>query len=338
MHMDLTDDGLALVAKNGGIYFADGSSVEKIGNSIIDEGFYWSAEGVKSASSGSLLAWFAPTRPDRSLVAYDTRERQVLAEVPTPGCGPHDCRLAAVVGDRVYWSTPDSYSFCTRVQFCAGRPLTALDVPSGRVFETEAKALMEDLRAYPRGFVASDTFARGQVVTDESNWQATVFTPQGSTLELRRLIRRDGVEELFGFGGFDTTGRRLNLRLPEGYTPAATDYALFQWLDDDRFAVMAGAVHNEFGWNGFSGYGDILVCDIAREECTLAVPGPLACLPAMAGAPPARSTSRRAELIQAPATVVHRPTNAPPKAHIIEHRDVRQFAASRTPCNALSCR
>jgi hypothetical protein len=37
---------------------------------------------------------------------------------------------------------------------------------------------------------------------------------------------------------------------------------------------MAGAVHNEFGWNGFSGYGDILVCDIAREECTLAVPGP----------------------------------------------------------------
>ena len=50
MHMDLTDDGLALVAKNGGIYFADGSSVEKIGNSNIDEGFSWSAEGVKSAS------------------------------------------------------------------------------------------------------------------------------------------------------------------------------------------------------------------------------------------------------------------------------------------------
>ena len=90
--MDLTDDGLALVANNGGIYFADESSVEKIGNSNPDEVvFSWSAEGVKSASSGSLLAWFAPTRPDPSLVAYDTRERRILAEVPIPGCGPNDC-------------------------------------------------------------------------------------------------------------------------------------------------------------------------------------------------------------------------------------------------------
>lgn len=50
-------------------------------------------------------------------------------------------------------------------------------------------------------------------------------------------------------------------------------YVLFQWLDDDRFAVMAGAAHNEFGWNGLPGYGDILVCDIARERCTLAAKG-----------------------------------------------------------------
>lgn len=45
-------------------------------------------------------------------------------------------------------------------------------------------------------------------------------------------------------------------------------------LDDDRFAVMAGAAHSRFGWNGFRGYGDILVCDIARERCELAVEGP----------------------------------------------------------------
>ena len=36
---------------------------------------------------------------------------------------------------------------------------------------------------------------------------------------------------------------------------------------------MAGATH-DFGLSGWSGYGDILVCDIARERCTLAVPGP----------------------------------------------------------------
>ena len=202
LHMDLTDDGLALVANNGGIYFADESSVEKIGNSNIKEVFRWSADDVKTSTAGSLLAWFAPTRPDPSLVAYDTRKRRILAEVPTPGCGPNLCQLVAVVGDRVYWSTPDSHSFCTRVQFCAGRPLMALDVPSGRVFETKAKALMEDLRAYPRGFVAGDAFATGRVMTDE-NFQATVFTPQGSTLELRRVVRvKANDDEVFGFGGF----------------------------------------------------------------------------------------------------------------------------------------
>ena len=110
-------------------------------------------------------------------------------------------------------------------------------------------------------------------MTDENNIQATVFTPQGSTLELRRVARvKANGDEVFGFGGFDTTGRRLNLRLPEGYTPAENPYVLFQWLDDDRFAVMPGATHEN--GHGFSGYGDILVCDIAREECTLAVPGP----------------------------------------------------------------
>jgi hypothetical protein len=69
------------------------------------------------------------------------------------------------------------------------------------------------------------------------------------------------------YGGFDTRGRRLHLRLPSGYTPAGAPYELLQWLDDDRFAVMAGATH-EFGLSGWSGYGDILVCDIARERCT----------------------------------------------------------------------
>ena len=65
LHMDLTDDGLAMVANNGGIYFADESSVEKIGNSTIDEVFRWSADDVKTSTAGSLLAWFAPSRPDR---------------------------------------------------------------------------------------------------------------------------------------------------------------------------------------------------------------------------------------------------------------------------------
>jgi hypothetical protein len=37
---------------------------------------------------------------------------------------------------------------------------------------------------------------------------------------------------------------------------------------------MAGAVPNEFGWNGFAGYGDILVCNIAEGRCAVAAKGP----------------------------------------------------------------
>ena len=122
-------------------------------------------------------------------------------------------------------------------------------------------------------------YASGEVVTQDVNPEAVFFEARGSTLELKRIVRGAGTNTPdFGYGGFDTTGRRLHLQLPAGYTPAEHTYNLFQWLDDDRFAVMAGATHGSggFGEGGWSGYGDILVCDIARDRCTLAAPGPAA--------------------------------------------------------------
>ena len=265
LHMDVTDDGLAVVAEDGTVYFSDGSSVERIGVTSIEVSF--TDAGVKAASAGSLLAWFTPADPDRSLVVYDTHEREVVAQIPVHGCVQDQCRLVTVVGDRVYWSESDLPP--------AGQPLRALDVSTGTVSETDAAGLIAYLRAFPRGFVKGDSFAVGEVVTQDVNQEAVFFAPVGASLELRRLVRETSDDEaVYGYGGFDSTGRRLHLRLPAGYTPAASDYVLFQWLDDDRFAVMAGAAHNEFGWNGFPGYGDILVCDIARERCTLAAEGP----------------------------------------------------------------
>jgi len=264
MHMDVTDDGLALVATDGGIYFADGSSVDKIGEVTI--GVSWSDAAVKSDSAGSLLAWFTPAQPDAILVVYDTHERQVIARVPVPGCARAGCRLEAVAGDRVYWTdSPDADPVPPDA-------LIALDVPSRTLLETDQGALAADLRAHPRALVQGDSFADGEVVSHEA-----IFVARGSTMELRRFL--EGAEpgdadDGYAYGGFDSTGRRLNLRLPDGYAPPATGYALFEWLDDDRFAVMAGAVHNEFGWNGFAGYGDVLVCNIAEGRCTLAASGP----------------------------------------------------------------
>lgn len=270
--IDLTDDGLALVAADGSIYVTDGSSTEKIGESTIEHGLAYSNSGVKTSTSGSLVAWFTPSGPDRSLVVYDAHEHRVLADVPRPECVPDECYLATVMGDRVYyWSDAE------------GRRLRVLDVPTETVSTTDARALSEDLRSHPRGFVKGDSYDTGEVVNQDINTEAVFFVPRGSSLELSRVVGETGTKTdcngeddgttAYCYGGFDTNGRRLDLRLPAGYTPAENPYVLFQWLDDDRFAVMAGATH-DFGLSGWSGYGDLLVCDIARERCALAVPGP----------------------------------------------------------------
>ena len=275
--LDLTDDGVVLVAPDGGIHFTDGEATEQIGELTIPEGMGWAEWGVKTSPSGSLAAWFTPEGPERSLVVYDTHERRVLTEVPTPDCVDDTCILESVVGDRLYyydWAGPRT----------TGR-LMVLDVSTENVSETDVRAIADDLRSYPRGFVMGDNYDTGEVVNQDVNTEAVYFVPRGSTLELQRIVRTTGADVdgdgegdgpvIYGYGGFDTTGRRLNLRLPTGYTPAEHSYNLYQWLDDDRFAVMAGATHGSgnFGEGGWSGYGDILACDIARGRCTLAAPG-----------------------------------------------------------------
>lgn len=282
--IDITDDGLALVAvrppvnrggedADGEIYFTDGSSTEKIGELTIEHGLTYSNSGVKTSTSGSLVAWFTPAGPDRSLVVYDTHEHRALVDVPRTECDTDDCSPAAVVGNRVYYWWSDA----------EGRQLMVLDVPTETVSKTDARALSVDLRSHPRGFVKGDSDDTGEVVNQDINTEAVFFEPRGSSLELSRVVGETGTRTdcngeddgavTYCYGGFDTTGRRLDLRLPAGYTPAENPYVLFQWLDDDRFAVMAGAT-DDFGLGGWSGYGDVLVCDIARERCTLAVPGP----------------------------------------------------------------
>jgi hypothetical protein len=273
--LDQTDDGLVMVAPDGGVHFTDGERTEKIGETADPGGMSWAEWGVKTSPSGSLVAWFTPEGPDRSLVVYDTHQRRVLAEVPRPDC-PEGCLLEAVVGDRVYWSDEPGPNWSTEERW-QGRPLMRLDVPDGTVSQTDVRALGEDLRSQPRGFVMGEDYDTGEVVNQDVNIEAVFFAARGATLELQRIVRGAGTDgPVYGYGGFDTTGRRLDLRLPAGYTPAEHPYNLFQWLDDDRFAVMAGATHGSggFGEGGWSGYGDILVCDITRDRCTLAAPGP----------------------------------------------------------------
>ena len=88
LHIDVTDDGVALLAEDGAIYFSDGSSIEEIGRT--SSGASFSDSGVKAASAGPLLAWFTAAEPDTSVVVYNTHEREVVAQIPFAGA-PRAC-------------------------------------------------------------------------------------------------------------------------------------------------------------------------------------------------------------------------------------------------------
>ncbi len=55
------------------------------------------------------------------------------------------------------------------------------------------------------------------------------------------------------------TGERLRVRVPDGYDGQSV--GVFQWLDDDRFALVAnGGVKN-------APIGDLLLCRISAGQC-----------------------------------------------------------------------
>ncbi|GAA2143968.1 hypothetical protein GCM10009844_16970 [Nocardioides koreensis] len=273
MHMDVTDDGVVLVDEHGGVHLADGSTVERIGETA-QQDLPWASGRVDSGNAGSLVSWFTPAEPTASLVVYDTSERRVVAEQEIPRCSS-GCPQMGIVGDRVYVDDPVDETAASGPQ----NRVLAFDVSRGDVTATDTRAFWDDLRDQPRALVKSNDPRSGEVVAIDA-WLAT----RGDRLALQWLVSETGPDvdgdgrgdgrAVFGYGGYDTGGRPVDLRLPEGYTPTDT-YRLFQWLDDDRFAVI-GAVgdgslpdvpHGE-------GYADILVCDLASARCDLVSPGP----------------------------------------------------------------
>ena len=251
--------------------------------------FIWTP-GVKTSTSGSLVAWFKPSGPDRSLVVYDTHEHRVLADVPIPACAADDVRCS-VDGDRGYrsWATA-----CTGGPISAGASAHGVGRAHRDGFEDRCKSPLRG-PALPPARVRQGRQLRHRRGRQPRH-QRSATRPAEATRRWRgRLLHAAGLDTGARTSRQDRhkdrlrrRGRRhgrLLLRRVRHHRqtaePATADrlhprrepVRLFQWLDDDRFAVMAGATH-DFGLGGWSGYGDILVCDIAQERCTLAVPGP----------------------------------------------------------------
>jgi hypothetical protein len=135
------------------------------------------------------------------------------------------------------------------------------------------RVLAEEMLGQQRTVVVGDSFEDGTV----TNGIDLTFVRQGT--HLRAAGPGTTVPEALT-AAFDSSGDPLRLRPPEGYERAAS-FTTFQWLDDDRVALMAGA-----GTMGSvpglepdvpevdTGYGDIIVCRTSSGLCRVAVTGP----------------------------------------------------------------
>ena len=76
--MDVTDEGVVLVGEDGGVYFADGRTVQRVGET--QQQHPYASGHVDSGNAGSLVSWFTPAAPTAALVVYDTNQREVVAQ------------------------------------------------------------------------------------------------------------------------------------------------------------------------------------------------------------------------------------------------------------------
>jgi hypothetical protein len=268
--MDLTDDGVVVTTLDGRVWLADTSSVEQIGDSHVTHRFLAVLE-VVTGNAGSLTTWIeGPRSGPARLVVYDTGERRVVAR---PRFAPSYSSILWVGTDRVIWEARRT------------NQIRMLEVATGRVSVLSqneyAAAMLRDGRA----LVIGDSFGSGSV----SDGLDALFVRKGAQLFAVHDDRRITA-------AFDRTGSPIRLRVPEGYDRARS-FTSFQWLDDDRLALMAGA-----GSMGFvpgldpdmpednDGYGDIMVCRISTGICRLAVRGP--------GAPPTDPVTQLPEYLR----------------------------------------
>ena len=259
LSIDVTDDGAALTTFDGGIWFTDGASVERVGESLplqaLGKGadLGWSApsgrprDWVVNDSGGSLLAWVEFRDGDRDrqeLVVYDTARREVVTRRPLEARDRTGERVVhsvtALAGREVYVSATNSHGV-------TAPELERHSLDSGAVATVGRDVVGEAVRAGRRAVVIGRSVELGEVA-----------------LRLARAWDRHHIDRVEVSDGRATqlydahTGGVLPLRLPE-----ATESAMWivQWVDDDQLTVVTGQVPD----------GDLLTCRISTLSCEVTI-------------------------------------------------------------------
>jgi hypothetical protein len=275
-HLDVlsvvaAEGGAAFSTFDGALWFTDGATVTQIGRTtaarVTATGVEWGPAGqpgdrVVADDDGPDVAWleYSSARTARPTIAvFDTSSADTVVRLPFPapaGC-PACARIvslhdgAAYVADRPLdlhtggQSTQASGLF--RVDLRTGR---RTPVPTGsylRLLETNPRQLVVGTSA-GSGLVGDGVgldfeFVRQQLVAHAVVPEAVYEARTGRALELR---------------GSATMARGMGLGDP---------LELFEWLDDDRVALLDISVTAGLG----VGEGDIVVCRISTSRCAVAV-------------------------------------------------------------------
>jgi hypothetical protein len=272
--LTLTDDGVAFATGDGRIWFTDGSAPEQIGATDLDVLRAWGfsadsargARAVVSDAAGSEAAWFEYPAPDRTeIVVYDTAEGEVVDRVAIDvprGCEGDCAQILGVDADRLYWTEAP----------CALDPPDAFEcmdkVPAPRVLDLgtgERSALSVERYAAELSTRTRIIGPRGQSRLDRSDGIGVA-----SGHENLRFLALDGRLQAVGADGLGqqlydvASGTRLRLDPPAG-VKQDTSFRLFQWLDDDSFALVRA--------DAYADRGDmIVVCRLTTRACDTAVP------------------------------------------------------------------
>jgi len=252
----VTDDGAALTTIDGGIWFADGRTVERIGSTIalrakrggsVTGPIGPPGDWVITDTAGSLLAWleYPGERPDRpELVVYDSARRVVLdrrpIEVPDGGSA-----TVLAIADRAVFLGEDPGA--------SPQPDSAhrYDVDTGVLEPVDVAELAAARRGVGRALVVGSSAEVGSLLHTEA-WGRTNF--------VQRLTVKDSeLEDLYD----PHTGEQVRLRVPAGFESGQMWFA--QWLDDTRFTLISGISGNSEGSS--APRGDLLVCRITQGRC-----------------------------------------------------------------------
>ena len=247
----VTDDGAALTTIDGGIWFTDGQTVERIGTALTGRvrpaSVSWPAgappEWVVTDTAGSLMAWleYPDQRPDRpELVVYDSDRRAVLHRQAIEVRERGSATILAVAGRGVFVADNSR-------GYTEPGSLRRFDADSGVLEPVDEADVAAARRAVARALVVGPSAEFGRLL----HWEGA----RGDTNSVESFTINDSrLDELVD----PHTGEDVEIRVPAQYEFRALWFV--QWVDDDRFTLIA-----DFPALG----GDLLVCRISEGRCDI---------------------------------------------------------------------